>query len=150
MNASSNFRLGFAQRFSQELKSSGGVSEDPKRNATPLEWSNRGRNDMSTFTFTLTLLLLATIVAAQTDNPMFWLLIGPAPFAVLFAGLAFFRHGVIQDLCRNRCVRGCLKIIIGNTSSLPVAARKPHFEARPASREPVSTGKREPTEQALP
>src|SRR6516164_10602219 len=93
MNASSNFRLGFAQRFSQELKSSGGVSEDPKRNATPLEWSNRGRNDMSTFTFTLTLLLLATIGAAQTDNATFWLLIGPAPFAAVVAGLIFLRQG---------------------------------------------------------
>ena len=49
---------------------------------------------MSTFTFTLTLLLLATTGAAQTDNPMFWLLIGPAPFAVVFAGRVFFRHWV--------------------------------------------------------
>lgn len=94
MNASSNFRLAFAQRFSQELKSSGGVSDNPQRNATSLKWSYRGRNDMSTFTFGLTLLLLATTGAAQTDNPTFWLLIGPAPFAVVFAGLVLFRHGV--------------------------------------------------------
>ena len=93
MNASSNFRLAFAQRFSQELKSSGGVSDDPQRNGTSLKWSYQGRNDMSTFTFGLTLLLLATTGAAQTDNPTFWLLIGPAPFAVVFAGLVFFRHG---------------------------------------------------------
>jgi hypothetical protein len=82
MDAPSNFRLG----FSQELKCSGSVSDDPRRNAT-------GRNDMSTFSFTLTLLLLGTIGAAQTDNPMFWLLIGPAPFAVVFTGLVFFRRG---------------------------------------------------------
>jgi hypothetical protein len=87
-----NFRLGFAQRFSQELKCSGNVYDDPRRNATSLKWSNRGRNDMSTFTFTLTLLLLATIGAAQSDNPTFWLLIGPAPFAVVFTGLVFFRQ----------------------------------------------------------
>src|SRR5215475_6754021 len=84
----------FAQRFSQELKSLGGVSDDPRRNTTSLKWSNRGRNDVSTFTFTLTLLFLSTIGAAQTENPMFWLLIGPAPFAVVFAGLVFFRQGV--------------------------------------------------------
>ncbi|MGA8656566.1 MAG: hypothetical protein WB586_10485 [Chthoniobacterales bacterium] len=48
---------------------------------------------MSTFSFTMTLLLLGTIGAAQTDNPMFWLLIGPAPFAVVFTGLVFFRWG---------------------------------------------------------
>jgi hypothetical protein len=117
MNASSNFRLAFAQRFSPEFKSSDGVSDDPQRNATSLKWSNRGRNDMSTFTFTVTLLLLATTGAAQTDNPMFWLLIGPAPFAVVFAGLVFFRHGLVQNVRRNRCVRGCLKsLLIAHTT----------------------------------
>jgi hypothetical protein len=47
---------------------------------------------MSPFTFTLTLLLLSTIGAAQTDNPMFWLLIGPASFALVFTGLVFLRQ----------------------------------------------------------
>ena len=47
---------------------------------------------MSTFSFTLTLLLLGTIGAAQSDNPVFWLLIGPAPFAVMFTGLVFLRQ----------------------------------------------------------
>jgi hypothetical protein len=89
MNAPSNFSLG----FSQELKRSGSVSGDPMRNGASLKWSNRGRRDMSTFTFTLTLLLLGTVGAAQSDNAMFWLLIGPAPFTVLFAGLVFFRQG---------------------------------------------------------
>ena len=88
-----NFRLGFAQRFSQEPKCSGSVYDDPRRNATSLTWSKQGRNDMSTFTFTLTLLLLATIGAAQTDNATFWLLIGPAPFAAVVAGLIFLRQG---------------------------------------------------------
>jgi hypothetical protein len=93
MDAPSNFSLGFAQRFSQELKCSGSVSDDPRRNASSLKWSSRGRNDMSTFSFTLTLLLLGTIGATQTDNPLFWLLIGPAPFAVVFMGLVFSRQG---------------------------------------------------------
>ncbi|MGA8656666.1 MAG: hypothetical protein WB586_11015 [Chthoniobacterales bacterium] len=89
MDAPSNFSLG----FSQELKCSGSVSDDPRRKATSLKWSSRGRNDMSTFSFTLTLLLLGTIGATQTDNPMFWLLIGPAPFAIVFTGLVFSRQG---------------------------------------------------------
>src|SRR6516165_10638139 len=90
MSASSNFSL---QRLSQELKSSGSAYDDPRRNATSLKRSERGRNDMGTSTFTLTLLLLGTIGATQTDNPMFWLLIGPAPFAVVFTGLVFLRQG---------------------------------------------------------
>jgi len=48
---------------------------------------------MSPLTFTLTLLLLGTIGAAQTDNPMFWLLIGPGPSVVVFAGIVFSRQG---------------------------------------------------------
>ncbi|MGA8655705.1 MAG: hypothetical protein WB586_06105 [Chthoniobacterales bacterium] len=48
---------------------------------------------MSTFSFTLTLLLLGTIGATQTANPLFWLLIGPAPFAAVFTGLVFSRQG---------------------------------------------------------
>ena len=58
-----------------------------------MKWSNRRRNDMSPLTFALILLLLGTVGAAQTDNPMFWLLIGPAPFAVVFTGLVLLRQG---------------------------------------------------------
>ena len=71
----------------------GSISHKPRKNVTSLKWSNRGRNDMSTFGFILTLLLLGTIGAVQTDNPMFWLLIGPAPFAVVLTGLVLFRQG---------------------------------------------------------
>ena len=71
--------------------------------------ANRGGyacdDDMSTFTFTLTLLLLATVAAAQTDDPMFWLLIGPAPFAVAFTGLVFFRQRFSPRHRANRWIR---------------------------------------------
>jgi hypothetical protein len=29
---------------------------------------------------------------------------GPAPFAVVFAGLVSFRHGLVQNVGQNRCV----------------------------------------------
>jgi hypothetical protein len=87
-----NCRPGFAQRLSHELKCSGSVPGDPRRKATSLKWSKRSRKDMSTSAFTVTLLLLGTIGATQTENPTFWLLIGPAPFAVVLAGLVFFRQ----------------------------------------------------------
>ena len=89
MNAPSDFSLG----FSHKPKCLGSVPGDPRRNATSLKRSKQGRKDMSTSTFTLTLLLLGTVGAAQTDNPMFWLLVGPAPFSVMFTGLVFFRQG---------------------------------------------------------
>jgi len=98
MSAPSNFSLESAQRPSKELKCSGSVYDDPRRNVGSLKRSNQGRRDMSPFTFTLALLLLSTLGAAQTDNPMFWLLIGPAPFAVVFTGLVGSRS---QNTVRN-------------------------------------------------
>jgi hypothetical protein len=66
MDTPSNLGL----RFPNQLAYSRSVSADSKRNATSLKRSTRSRKDMSTFSFTLTLLLLGTIGAAQTDNPM--------------------------------------------------------------------------------
>jgi len=65
----------------------------PTRNTTSQEQSGWNTRDMSFFGFTLTLLLLGTIVAARTDHPAFWLLFGPTPFAVGYAALTFFRQG---------------------------------------------------------
>ena len=62
------------------------IATGPKRSG----WTKR---DMSTFSFSLTLLLLGTIAAANTNHPVFWLLIGPAPLAAGFTVLAFFRKG---------------------------------------------------------
>ena len=54
--------------------------------------SNSTRSDMSASSFSLALLLFGTIAAAYTDQPAFWLLIGPAPLAVGFAAIAFLRQ----------------------------------------------------------
>src|SRR5215469_15128850 len=101
MNAPSNFSLG----FSHEPKCSGSVPGDPRRKATSLKWSKRSRRDMSISTFTVTLLLLGTIGATQTENPTFWLLMGPAPFAVVLAGLGFFRQGLSPRHRKNSALR---------------------------------------------
>jgi hypothetical protein len=50
-------------------------------------------NDISAFGVTLTLVLLGTILAANTNQPVFWLLIGPGPLAVGFTFITFFRQG---------------------------------------------------------
>jgi hypothetical protein len=62
------------------------------KNATPPKRSARTKRDMSAFSFSLALLLLGTIAAANTNHPMFWLLVGPAPLAAGFTVLAFFRQ----------------------------------------------------------
>jgi hypothetical protein len=63
---------------------------DLRPNAAYPNTSNSARRDMSASSFALTLLLFATIAAAHTDQPAFWLLIGPAPLAIGFAAIAIF------------------------------------------------------------
>jgi hypothetical protein len=49
--------------------------------------------DISAFGFTLSLVLLGTILSAYTDRPVFWLLVGPGPIAIGFTLITFFRQG---------------------------------------------------------
>jgi hypothetical protein len=99
MSTPFNFSLGLAQ----EPKFSGNASDDPRRNTTSLNWSNG--SDMSAFSFTLTLLLLGIVGATQTENPTFWLLIGPAPFFVVFTGLVFLCQGFGPRRMKNLALR---------------------------------------------
>jgi hypothetical protein len=59
-----------------------------ERSAKEPDWSGK---DMSSFSFTLTLLLSGTIAAANADQPLFWLSIGPAPLAIGLAAAVFLR-----------------------------------------------------------
>src|SRR6266436_1714555 len=55
--------------------------------------SERSSDDMTPFCFNLTLVLIGTIAAVHTDNPVFWLLAGPAPLVAGFMAIVFFRQG---------------------------------------------------------
>jgi hypothetical protein len=72
---------------------------DLRENAGSPKGPNETRRDMSAFSFTLTLLLSGTIAAANTDQPLFWLLIGPAPLAVDLAVTIFLRQRFHLDAC---------------------------------------------------
>jgi hypothetical protein len=58
-----------------------------KQTPTVLRTSQRGemKRDLTVSGFVFTLVLLGVILAAHSDRPVFWLLIGPAPVAVLHA-----------------------------------------------------------------
>jgi hypothetical protein len=56
-------------------------------------------SDMSSFSFTLTLLLSGTIAAANADQPLFWLLIGPTPLAIGLATAVFLRPRFDLSAC---------------------------------------------------
>ena len=49
--------------------------------------------DICVFGFTLSLVLLGTILSAYTDRPVFWLLVGPGPIAIGFTLITFLRQG---------------------------------------------------------
>jgi hypothetical protein len=44
----------------------------------------------------LALVLVGVVVAAHTDDPVFWLLVGPTPIAVLNTTRTFLRQRVIR------------------------------------------------------
>ena len=53
---------------------------------------DRDQSDMSPFSFILTLLLIGTVAATYSNDPAFWLLVGPAPLAAVFTTTTLFRR----------------------------------------------------------
>jgi hypothetical protein len=77
--------------LSPEFTRSRGSLNNSATNPTRPKRSGWTGNDMSASSFSLTLLLLGTIAAADTNHPVFWLSIGPAPLVAGFTILTFFR-----------------------------------------------------------
>jgi hypothetical protein len=66
------------------------------RTAIPTIGSGDIKRDLTVSSFMLALVLVGVVVAAHTDHPVFWLLIGPTPFAVLHTTRTFLRQRVIR------------------------------------------------------
>ena len=81
------------RRLSSQVSRIGNCLKDFRRYAAFSKNHYWTRGDMGALSFTLTLLLLVTAAAAQTDRPMLWLLVGPVPLAAGFLAIAFFRRG---------------------------------------------------------
>jgi hypothetical protein len=64
------------------LVSSGKSSVHLRRSRKMGKPAGTAERDISGFGFMLTLMLLCEIAAAQTDHPVFWLLVGPTPLAI--------------------------------------------------------------------
>lgn len=58
--------------------------------------SGQTRRDLTVSGFMLALVLVAVVAAAHTDQPVFWLLIGPTPFVLLHAVRTFLRQRVTR------------------------------------------------------
>ena len=64
------------------------------------------KRDLTVSSFVFTLVLVGAILAAYTDRPVFWLLIGPAPVAVLHTIRTFLRRrlrrqGDLLEFCER-------------------------------------------------
>ena len=80
---------------------------DPVSSTTSFVHRTRSRNsmklpcsekrDMSSFSFMLILMLVCEIAASQTDNPVFWLLVGPTPLALALASSRLLRYRSIPQ-----------------------------------------------------
>jgi hypothetical protein len=62
----------------------------PTRVPVQTHWTT---NDIVAFGATLALVFLGTVLAANTNHPIFWLLLGPGPLAVGFTVISFLRQG---------------------------------------------------------
>ena len=68
--------------------------------------SGTTKRDINGFSFILILILLSEISASQTDNPVFWLLVGPTPLALAFAAHRLLRYrstrsGLEKTICKE-------------------------------------------------
>jgi hypothetical protein len=56
---------------------------------------------MTASSFLLTLLLIATVAASSADQPVFWLLLGPAPLAAVIGMIKLVRSKVGQRMLQQ-------------------------------------------------
>jgi hypothetical protein len=91
-------RPSLSRELTRQCKT-GGDFRKTRQSAKESDWSEK---DMSSFSFTLTLLLSGTIAAANADHPLFWLLIGPTPLAIGLAAAVFLRPRLDLSACLLR------------------------------------------------
>ena len=83
-------------KMSQENRRERTPVRSRTRTAIPTIGSADIKRELTVSSFMLALVLVVVIIAAHTDHPVFWLLVGPTPFAVLHTTRAFLRQHVIR------------------------------------------------------
>ena len=76
----------------RESRREHGLVRDRTRTALRTRQPGQMKRDLTVSSFVFTLVLVGAILAAYTDQPIFWLLIGPAPVAVLHTIMTFLRQ----------------------------------------------------------
>jgi hypothetical protein len=80
----------------------------PNRTPTALRTSQPGqvKRDLTVSGFVFALVSVGVILAAYTERPVFWLLIGPAPVAVLHTTRTFLRQRLRPQEVYSRFTNG--------------------------------------------
>ena len=83
-------------KMSQENRRERTPVRSRTRTAIPTIGSSDTKRDLTVSSFMLALVLVGVVIAAHTNHPVFWLLIGPTAFAVLHTTRTFLRQRVIR------------------------------------------------------
>ena len=67
---------------------------------------NRTGNDLSVFGITLTFVFALVSMAAYSDRPAFWLMVGPAAIVILFSTASLVHVGILNFSKANRSRSG--------------------------------------------
>jgi hypothetical protein len=103
-------------KMSQENRRDRTPVRSRTRTAIPTIGSGDTKRELTVSSFMLALVLVGVVVEAHTDHPVFWLLVGPTPFAVLHITRTFLRRRVIRrEGLLMFCKRGSM--ISGNSSN---------------------------------
>jgi hypothetical protein len=66
------------------------------KTAIPTKKSDKVKRDLTISGLALALVFSGAVVSAQTDRPAFWLLVGPAPFAVAYTLRTCLRQRLVR------------------------------------------------------
>jgi Flp pilus assembly protein TadB len=78
-------------KMSQEKRRTHGLTRERTRTALPTRQPCQMQRDLTVSSFVLALVSVGVLLAAYTDQPVFWLLIGSAPLGVLHTIRTFLR-----------------------------------------------------------
>jgi Flp pilus assembly protein TadB len=78
-------------KMSQENRREHGLTRECTRTAIPTSRPRQMQRDLTVSSFVLALVSVGVLLAAYTDQPVFWLLIGSAPLGVLHTIRTFLR-----------------------------------------------------------
>ena len=114
-------------KMSQENRRERTPVRSRKRTAIPTIGSGDTKRDLTVSSFMLALVLVGVVVAAHTDHPVFWLLVGPTPPEYHKAFLrqrAIRREGPLMFRKRDQLYQETL--LTKNTNPIDATSKRLH------------------------